>query len=223
MSKKHLLKSNLDSLVKNVKSLTDLPVTIVAVSKYSEFEDIQILYDLGHRDFGENRIEDLQRKSQQARELNLVDIRWHFIGRIQSKKIKHIVAIDNLSCVHSIANKKHLDLFLKESRAQEKTIDCYLQVNCSGEPQKDGFLEVDSALVECISDHQYLNILGLMTMAPNREIVGDEEVSHAFRKLRSMRDLLNPELGLSMGMSGDYKLSLPLGASCIRVGSHIFK
>ena len=223
MNRKEELQNNLTKLNNHIRSLSQRPFTLVAVSKYSKFSDIELLYKLGHRDFGENRIEDLEKKSSLAIEKGLDEIRWHFIGRVQSNKIKRIVSVKNLALVHSISNLKHLKLFDKEASLLNEPLAICLQVNCSDEEHKDGFVKINNELLQVLNDVTSLDLCGLMTMAENRNSAGDRTVSESFTKLKSIRDSNFPSGKLSMGMSGDYDLALKAGADIIRVGSAIFK
>jgi len=112
MERKNKLKENLDKVLKDIDTYkTVLDVTLIAVSKYCKFEDIQLLYELGQRDFGENRLESLEEKARLAQQAGLDEIRWHFIGHIQSNKIKKLCAVPNLVAVHSLYLDKHLMQF----------------------------------------------------------------------------------------------------------------
>ncbi len=191
---------------------------LMAVTKYSDFKEIKTVYDLGHRDFGENRIESLMPKALQAKSLGLNDIRWHFIGNIQSNKIAKICEVPNLSSVQSIDSLKHLKLF---SKNLSSTCDFYIQVNTSEEEQKGGLWQLDDVKNLIEEAHKLPNIVikGLMTMAQAHGLA--PRVS--FQRLVDIRDAIDPSLKLSMGMSGDMHDALELGSDCIRVGSAIFK
>ena len=223
MIRKNKLEQNLSELKERIDSFARNEYTLVAVSKYSEFDDIKLLYELGHRDFGENRIEALEEKCQKAKDLGLNEIRWHFIGRVQSNKIKRICSINNLFAVHSISSLKHLRVLSKECEALEKKIGYFLQVNCSGEEQKDGLRAINDELVSAISTFESVEFLGLMTMAENRKNVSDEKVLNDFNHLKNLRDQFFPGTSLSMGMSADYDLALSCDSNYLRIGSTLFK
>ncbi|MFG1482638.1 YggS family pyridoxal phosphate-dependent enzyme [Halobacteriovorax sp. HFRX-2_2] len=191
---------------------------LLAVTKYSEFEDIKTVYDLGHRDFGENRVESLMPKAQRALELGLSDIRWHFIGHIQSNKIAKICQVPNLKSVQSLDNLKHMRLFNEKLNSP---CDFYIQVNTSGEEQKGGLWELESVrdFINQAKDMANIRIVGLMTMAAADGLAP----RLSFQKLVDIRDAIDKDLKLSMGMSGDMGDALELGSDCIRVGSAIFK
>ncbi len=221
------LANNLECLTREIEAHSNGAITLVAVSKYSDFSDIVALYELGHRDFGENRIEDLEKKSQLALECGLDEIRWHFIGHIQSNKIKRISRINNLYLIHSIASIKHLTRFNKEAIELKKQLSFCLQFNCSLEQQKDGLdlsMQTINEIIDVLKKCAHLKLVGLMTMAPNQAENSEAEVIAAFKRLVEIRNLHFPKgLELSMGMSGDFNLALKEGSSIIRVGSRIFK
>lgn len=191
---------------------------LMAVTKYSEFSDIKTVYDLGHRDFGENRIESLMPKALMAQQLGLDDIRWHFIGNIQSNKIAKICEVPNLVSVQSLDSLKHMKIF---NEKLENTCDFYLQVNTSGEAQKGGLWDLESvaSFIKESDSLGNINIVGLMTMAAASGLAPGD----SFQKLVDIRNAIDPKLKLSMGMSGDMDVALALGSDCIRVGSAIFK
>ncbi|MEE3078794.1 MAG: YggS family pyridoxal phosphate-dependent enzyme [Bdellovibrionota bacterium] len=217
------LKKNLESLKAKVQSLSLDNISIVAVSKYSQFDDVNSLYELGHRDFGENRIDDLEHKADLAKAHGLNDIRWHFIGRIQSNKIRRIVNISNLHLIHSVSKLKHLEILNKESEKLDISTNVLLQVNLSDEPQKDGFLNLDRNTVNSAKGFKSLNVKGLMTMAENRSHCGDEVVKGTFDKCYQMYSQFFDHGIVSMGMSGDFEIAIGSGSNMIRVGSILFK
>ena len=198
-------------------------VTLVAVSKYSEYDDVTKAYDAGQTHFGENRIDSLVPKSQKAKELGH-KINWHFIGNIQSNKIKDIAAVDGLYAIHSIDSLKHLKKFYECIKTPVKF---FIQFNTSGENEKGGLqsLEDFKKFAQVIEENKDspLEFAGLMTMGKLRTDDLEGEARACFKKLASIRDELNSELALSMGMSADYHIALEEGANYIRVGSSIFK
>lgn len=193
---------------------------LVAVSKTVSAEVIKTAYDAGQRVFGENRIDVLAPKVEALPK----DIEWHFIGNLQSRKLRQI--IQNSSWIHSV---DALDKITKIDRIcgeENKPVKFLIQVNVSGEEAKHGFTP-ESALeaIKTALNCENAECVGLMTMAP---FVGDEdELREVFRNLRTLRDELETELNcklpeLSMGMSNDYEIALQEGATMIRVGSSIF-
>jgi pyridoxal phosphate enzyme (YggS family) len=219
------LKTNLEFVLEEITERKTVDhVTLVAVSKYSEFDDIKKLYTLGHRDFGENRYQDLHEKAQLAIEAGMNEIRWHFIGGIQSNKIKRIVHIPNLVAIHSVDSASHLREFYKHVT---NPLDFFVQFNTSGEEEKAGIstLEDYSELANVISQNKEspFKFIGLMTMGKIRTDDFEKDAKRCFGQLVHLRDEINPKLGLSMGMSRDFSIALEFGATHVRVGSTIFK
>ncbi len=200
--------------------------TLVAVSKTKPVEDLQELYGLGQRDFGENYVQELVGKQP----VLPGDIRWHFIGHLQSNKVKYIAPFVHL--IHGVDSLKLLEAIDKEGRKLGKTINCLLQVYIASEETKYGF---DLQEVRQVAAHYFLEkkfgnvkICGLMGMASFTE--DQTIVETEFKILKSMFDEIRhtyPDLAaefnvLSMGMSGDYKLAIQCGSNMVRIGSLIF-
>lgn len=223
-------KQDIEKRLREFKSKLDSSVTLVAVTKYSSFEDIAYAYEAGHRDFGENRVDDLLEKSIQANERGFTDIRWHMIGHLQSNKINKLIKVENLYVIHSI---DRLDLLMKLIEKQEsfqKELKVFLEINTSKEEEKSGFAslsEIKEAMSLLLEKGQRFTPFGLMTMATIRTEDVEGEARRCFSELRSLRDYLESEfklnLKLSMGMSGDYQVALSQGSDFIRIGSAIFK
>lgn len=193
-------------------------ISIIAVSKYVGAAEIKAAYAVGFRDFGENRVPDLMQKYL-ALENDCPDIRWHFIGNIQSNKIKELMSLKSLFAIHSLDSQKHLKMIGERAISP---IKIFVQVNTSNEKQKGGVLSVEelSLLKTEIEHYPYLYFSGLMCMAQEG---GDlNQARESFLRLKKFREHF-PNAELSMGMSGDYPIALELGANYIRIGSKIFK
>lgn len=208
-------------------------VTLVAVSKAKSAEDIKALYDLGQRDFGENYVQELVEKQRQLPK----DIRWHFIGHLQSNKVKQIASFIHL--IQSVDSLKLLKEINKQAQKNNRVIDCLLQVHIAQEETKFGFDERElHALLSTNSGelHKLTNIkiVGLMGMA---SFVDDlEKIRSEFKHLKSLFDIhaqlrtspkesfgTNFELQtLSMGMSSDYPIAIEEESNMVRIGSLIF-
>jgi pyridoxal phosphate enzyme (YggS family) len=184
-------------------------VTIVAVSKYTTEDAIINAYKLGHRDFGENKVQDLKVKAQNLQK-DCPEIRWHFIGHLQSNKVKDLFKIPNLTHIHSIDSLKILNECQKIATNQK----FFLQINISQEPQKSGFTDMNDALAakKLLKE----NYLGLMGMGAS----DDSDPTNAFLNLLDWQKNLSGLL--SMGMSDDYKIALKLGSNFLRLGSVLF-
>lgn len=198
-------------------------VTLVAVSKLKPASDIQEMYDLGHRDFGENYVQELVDKATQLPQ----DIRWHFIGHLQSNKVKYLASFVHL--IHGIDSEKLLAEVNKQAAKQSRTIACLLQVHIAQEETKFGFDATElNDIAAKIKANAFPNVSveGLMGMASFSDDV--EKVGGEFDFLKQQFDemkvmLSNPSFQtLSMGMSGDYELAIKKGSNMIRVGSLLF-
>jgi pyridoxal phosphate enzyme (YggS family) len=214
------VKENLSNL-KN-----DLPpnVTLVAVSKTKPNELILEAYEAGHRDFGENYVQELVDKHEQLPK----DIHWHFIGHLQSNKVKYIAPFVHL--IHSVDSFKLLKEINKQAQKNNRTINCLLQIYIAQEETKFGLdeKECDELLrSEDFKSLQNIKVLGFMGMASNTD--NEEQIRKEFRILKILFDKLSPhrtpntELRtLSFGMSSDYKIAIEEGSNMLRIGSTIF-
>jgi pyridoxal phosphate enzyme (YggS family) len=206
------------SLIEECKSKS---VTLVAVSKTKPVSDLLELYDLGQRDFGENYVQELVDKEQQLPK----DIRWHFIGHLQSNKVKQIISFVHL--IHGVDSLKLLKEINKQSEKINKITNCLLQVHIAQEETKFGLDE--NELNEIIGQFdnptmKHVNVVGLMGMA---SFTNDEnQIRKEFQYLKSLQTKLstvNCQLSiLSMGMTADYTIAIEEGSTMIRVGSLIF-
>jgi hypothetical protein len=196
------------------KELSATNATLVAVSKTKPIEDIQALYDLGQRDFGENYVQELVDKYEALPK----DIHWHFIGHLQSNKAKYIAPFVHL--IHGVDSINLLKEINKQAVKNDRIIDCLLQVHIADEETKFGFSlhELD----ELHDLHELKNILvkGLMGMASFTD--DESKIRKEFHSLKNIFDS-NVQLSiLSMGMSSDYKIALQEGSNMVRIGSLLF-
>lgn len=200
-------------------------VTLVAVSKTKPMVQIQAAYAAGQRDFGENRLEELWPKVEEATALGLDEIRWHMIGTIQSRKTK--LAVGPFVLIHSVDRIKIAERLSRDATAAEHVLSVLLEVNISGESSKHGFT-ADAVRAQAAELNRLpgIRVCGLMTMAPYT--ADDGQIRAVFRSLRALRDELharNPGLNwpeLSMGMTNDFEIAIEEGATIIRVGSAVF-
>ena len=197
-------------------------ITLVAVSKTKPVEEIQALYDLGQRDFGENYVQELVDKQAVLPK----DIRWHFIGHLQSNKARYIAPFVHL--VHGVDSWKLLKEINKQADKCNRTIDCLLQAFIAEEETKFGMDEQELAEVMTkLPEHTHVRVRGLMGMA---SFTTDENKVHSeFRYLKQLFDKFShASIGnvewstLSMGMSGDYKIAMEEGSTMVRIGSLLF-
>ncbi len=206
------------------KELEAVNVTLVAVSKTKPVEDIQELYDLGQRDFGENYVQELVDKTGQLP----ADIRWHFIGHLQSNKVKYIAPFVHL--IHGVDSGKLLQEINKQAQKHDRIIDCLLQVYIAKEETKFGLDEPElDQLIQFVlaNPMNHIRIRGFMGMASFSD--NPEQVRTEFRQLKSLFDQYknnrSPSIQmdtLSMGMSGDYRIAISEGSNMVRIGSLLF-
>jgi hypothetical protein len=200
-------------------------ITLVAVSKTQPMDAIVAAYAAGHRDFGENRLEELWAKVHDAQRHGLHDIRWHMIGTIQSRKTGD--AIGPFALIHSVDRTKIAARLSRDAVAAGRVMDILLEINVSGEASKHGYTPATIlAEADAVIALPGIQVRGLMTMAP---FVDDPEAARpCFRELRSLRDRLTLQHPgadwhhLSMGMSNDFIVAIAEGATLVRVGTAIF-
>ena len=211
------------NIQKNLQSLkSQLPegIDLVAVSKTKPIEDLYKAYEVGHRIFGENKIQEMSQKQEQLPK----DIQWHMIGHVQRNKVKYMASY--VSLIHGVDSLKLLKEINKQALKNERVIDCLLQVHIAQESSKFGFDGNEIATVFAELDlHPLPNIrvVGLMGMASFTENI--EQVKEEFLSLKKIYDTYQSSQKLSvlsMGMSGDYELAIECGSNMIRVGSRIF-
>lgn len=204
------------------EALTPKGVTLVAVSKTKPIADIAALYALGQRDFGENYVQELTEKQGQLPQ----DIRWHFIGHLQSNKVKYIAPFVHL--IHGVDSLKLLKEVNKQAAKHQRVIDVLLQMHIAQEETKFGLDEKELVqLLEAISHEPLPNvrICGLMGMASfsdNTSLVRSE-----LKGLKAIYDQYANRAPvemtiLSMGMSGDYDIAVEEGSTMVRIGSLLF-
>lgn len=200
---------------------------LVAVSKFKSVEDIRALYDLGQRDFGENYVQELAGKVPQLPR----DIRWHFIGHLQSNKVKYIAPFVNL--IQSVDSFKLLKEIDRQGQKNKRVISCLVQIYVADEETKFGLDE--KGLIEFMEfyeaqrqDLNHVAIAGLMGMA---SFTGDRlRLHHEFFQLKSLFEFCKSSyfIGdnrfhiLSMGMSNDYREAIACGSNMLRIGSLLF-
>jgi len=215
---------NQNNYLEIVKQLQIKNIGLVAVSKTKPVEAIKELYELGQRDFGENYVQELVDKEQQLPK----DIRWHFIGHLQSNKVKFIAPFVYL--IHGIDSFKLLKEVNKQAEKNGRVINVLLQVHIAEEETKFGLNENELRELMNSSSLKELNhvrICGLMGMASFTE--DEEKIRKEFHYLKSLFDkfaqlqTLNSRLQtLSMGMSSDYHIAIEEGSTMVRIGSLIF-
>jgi pyridoxal phosphate enzyme (YggS family) len=196
-------------------------VLLLGASKYANVEKIREAYQCGVRVFGESRAQDFLKKFEELKDL---PIDWHFIGNLQTNKVKYI--IDKVSLIHSLDRPSLAEEIQKRAEKLGKVQDVLIEVNVGKEETKGGVYEEDlEKLFEYCLSLKNLRVLGLMAIPPYKE--NPEEVRPYFVKLRKLKEKLE-ELykiklpHLSMGMSGDFEVAVEEGATIVRIGSAIF-
>lgn len=202
-----------------LQTLSSSHTTLVAVSKTKPAADIQILYDLGQRDFGENYVQELTEKEA----ILPKDIRWHFIGHLQSNKVKYIAPFVHL--IHGVDSFKLLKEIDKQAAKCNRKINCLLQVHIAQEETKFGLDEQElSEVVAALDTLQHVQVKGLMGMASFSN--DTSKLREEFRTLKSLFDRYKntqqPWSVLSMGMSSDYTIAIEEGSTLVRIGSLLF-
>jgi len=201
---------------------TPQEITLVAVSKTMPVELVQMAYNLGVTDFGENRVQEALPKIAAFHPQGL---RWHMIGHLQSNKASKVVS--PFYCVESVDSLHLAQMLNRHAGEQGKRFPVLLQVNVSGEASKEGLSPTEVLeLARQVVGLSHIQVEGLMTIAP---LVEDaEQVRPVFRELRFLRDQLRTELPssswqhLSMGMTDDYRVAIEEGATIVRIGRAIF-
>ena len=212
----NLLKSRIEQVSQNSeKSISE--IGIIAVSKKKSLEHIKIAFNLGLKDFGENYAQELQKKSEELQNLKII---WHFIGPIQSNKIKTIARHANW--IHSLDRNSIVNKLNRECKSLDKVINGCIQVNISGESSKSG---IDSSELMSFANHvdsmENINLKGIMVLP---KITGDSK--EEMRKSKELHEELMsvyPNANyLSMGTTSDFESAIQFGSNLIRVGELIF-
>ena len=198
-------------------------VCLVAVTKYHDVAETQAAVDAGVRDLGENKVQDMIAKQPQI----TGDVRWHFIGHLQSNKVKYLIG--NVFLIHSVSSLKLIRTIEKESAKRDEVTDILLQFNLAEEDTKSGFManELDEALALC-EDCPHIRLSGLMCIGPMTKNPSD--ILKIFAQLKQMYDTIkatylngvNSIRFLSMGMTDDYPIAVSAGSNMVRIGRKIF-
>ncbi|WP_064197919.1 MULTISPECIES: YggS family pyridoxal phosphate-dependent enzyme [Emticicia] len=213
------------AIVENIqfieKEIEGKGVTLVAVSKTKPVEMLMEAYNAGFKRFGENYVQELVDKYEQMPK----DIEWHFIGHLQSNKVKYIASF--VSLIHSVDSLKLLQEINKQAAKNNRVIDCLLQIYIAEEDTKSGMTEEECLEIlkaETLEKLPNVRIVGLMGMTTLTE--DETQIRKEFKKLKNFYQSLTINHSqltiLSMGMSGDYAIAIEEGSTMIRVGSKIF-
>ncbi len=212
------------NIADNIKKFTSElgpEITLVAVSKTKPHSDILEAYEAGHRDFGENKVQEMTEKQEALPD----DIRWHMVGHVQTNKVKYMAPFVNL--VHAVDSLKLLKEIDKEAGKNGRNIDCLLQIKIAEEDSKfglDGKEASDILSSDKFKSFKHITVRGLMGMATFTDDMA--QVKSEFNTLKILFEELkekNPKFDtLSMGMSGDYRIAKECGSNMVRIGSSIF-
>jgi PLP dependent protein len=211
--------------ISKIKSELPAGVTLIAVSKTHSKESILEAYNTGHKVFGENKVQELVPKF----EFLPKDIEWHLIGHLQTNKVKYIAPF--ISHIHSVDSLKLLTEINKRAEANNRVINCFLQIYIAQEDTKFGlsFEEAETLLLSReVADFKNIKIVGMMGMASNTENIGiiREEFSRLYQFFSASKKKYKTSnidiMELSMGMSSDYKIAIEEGSTMVRIGSTIF-
>lgn len=197
------------------------PVRVVAVSKMTTLEEVQLAWQSGFEEFGENRVQELV-----AKHAELPEARWHLIGRLQTNKVKD--AIERSCLIHSLDRWPLAEYIEKRAQILGRQVDTLLEVNISGEKTKAGVTPEDVVhFLSSLSEMRYLRVLGLMTVAPEEK--NPEKLRSLFKQMKHLFDSIRGEcypnvemVHLSMGMSGDFEVAVEEGANIVRIGRAVF-
>jgi len=206
--------------LKEIKDKLSDDITLVAVSKTKPNEDIMEAYEIGHRDFGENKIQDMTDKYEALPK----DIRWHMIGHVQRNKVKYMAKYVHL--IHAVDSLKLLKEINKRAKNEERTIQCLLQLKIAEEDSKFGLDKqelLDILESDAYKNYEDVKIVGLMGMATFTD--DETQVHREFTQLENLYFDLKDKHNfttLSIGMSGDYELALEHRTTMVRIGSKIF-
>ena len=206
-----------------IRATIPAEVTLVCVSKFHPTEAIMEAYACGERDFGESRVQELLPKYNALPK----DIRWHFIGHLQTNKVKQIVPFVHM--IHSVDSLRLLETINREAEKLQRQVKVLLEVHIAKEATKSGFTpEEFLSLNTKLSTLNHIDVCGVMGMATNTDDEDEwrrcfREIKHLGKQLLNHSDLLNNSAPqISMGMSDDYLVAIEEGSTMVRIGSTIF-
>lgn len=223
MTQKELFAKKLNE----IKSQLPEGSSLLVVSKTRSLEEIKTYYELGQRDFGENRVQELSDKAL-ALQNECPEIRWHMIGHLQTNKVNTLFKVPHLYAIHSVHDLNLVQKLLKSQDLLDHPLQIFLQFNTSKEEEKSGFEDYAdlSAASELLLSSPKLNLAGLMTMGTLRTENFEGEAARCFQELNKVKEKLQDNLQVnlktSMGMSQDYKIALQEKSGWVRLGTMMF-
>lgn len=221
----NILRNNLDKIISRIEKARisysrHQIIRLIAVSKYSEINDIAQMYNCGQRAFGENKVQDLKNKSEA---LNHLPIQWHMIGTLQENKINALLGLKP-ALVHSIDSIKIAKAIQKRCENMQTSLKGLLQINASYEDTKSGVIpqEAKDAYIEILQTCPNIKLEGVMSIGANSRNI--KAIESSFKITKDIFDSLQPYGAntLSMGMSGDFEIAISYGANMLRIGSVLF-
>ncbi|MBL32070.1 MAG: YggS family pyridoxal phosphate-dependent enzyme [Flavobacteriales bacterium] len=208
------IRSNINDIKKTTPN-----AQLVIVTKYQNLDNIKKVYNIGEREFGENKVQDLIIKRNQLAN----DIKWHMIGHLQKNKVKLIAPF--IYMIQSIDSIELLKIIDQNAKKYDRSINCLIQIKIAKEVSKFGFnIEEAKALLNSNYEEQYKNInirglMGIATFTTNKE-----QIKKEFQQIINILNMVKTDNPiLSIGMSNDYKIAYSSGSNMIRIGSSIFK
>lgn len=208
--------STIAERIREIRKRVPEGVCLVCVSKFHPAEAVMEAYEAGERDFGESRVQELVAKEKVLPK----DIRWHFIGHLQTNKVRQIIGFVDL--IQSVDSLRLLEVIEKEAERIGRVVRVLLEVHVAREETKSGFGKEElEAVWAKLKEFRHVEVAGLMTMATNTE--DEQEIHRCFREAAKIaREHLGKGSVLSMGMSNDFELAIADGANMIRIGTDIF-
>lgn len=215
-----IIKHNLEEITESLPE----EATLCAITKYHDLDETREVINNGILDLGESKVQDFLKKFEEIEE----PVRWHFIGHLQTNKVKYLIGKVHL--IQSVDSLKVLRKINNESKKKDEVTDVLIQYNLTGEDQKYGFSEEETDnWINELENLENVRVKGIMGMGPNTE--DEEAIRKVFHELKEIYDKIDSISGinnlqmniLSMGMSHDYPIAIEEGANLVRVGSKIFK
>ena len=193
-------------------------VKIVAISKYSTSSEIQKLYNIGQRAYGENKVQDLKQKAIDLEELPL---EWHFVGNLQKNKINNMLDI-NPTLFHALDSLELAQELQKKLEAKDMTLDALVQINSAKEDTKHGFMpeEAIEMYTKIQAECPNIHLKGVMSIGAHTQ--DREIIKESFKTTHEIYKQLPDATICSMGMSGDFELAIECGSNMVRLGSIMF-
>ncbi|MFW5998241.1 MAG: YggS family pyridoxal phosphate-dependent enzyme [bacterium] len=222
------LRNRLKSVRDNIKQAVEKAdrnkndIKLIPVSKTHPLDKIEYFYEKGFKTFGESRVQELRNKNQKIENM---DIFWHFIGHLQTNKVKYLLRMKNCTMIESLDSWRLAREINKRAKKNDRIMSVLVEVNVSGEDSKYGIKPENTLnFIKKVDKLSHIKIEGLMTLAPYVE--DPEKTRPYFQKLAEIKEKVNRSgfnlKELSMGMSNDYEIAIEEGATILRIGTALF-